>query len=113
MFWLLFLQTFFVLFFYLSRHNSAQLRFQCSRPAGVETCDYHRLVWCPYIPDSTESTSSGSAVDDGSNLMMVTHDSIVSLCLLLSLSVLVYRDFHFPLSVDYYNIFGEVYSLLY
>ena len=40
--------------------------------------DYHRLIWCPYIPDNAESTGSGSQTDDGSMLMLVTHDNIVS-----------------------------------
>jgi len=59
---------------------SAVLRFQCGRPADAVSTDYHRLIWCPYIPDNTESTGSGSQVDDGSMLLMVTHDNIVSFC---------------------------------
>jgi len=70
------------------RACSATLRFQCSRMAGAVSSDYHRLIWCPYIPDNTESTSSGSQTEDGSMLMMVTHDNIVSRCLSLLLQTL-------------------------
>jgi len=59
--------------------DSAELRLQCCRPVGAVSSDYHRLIWCPYIPDNTESTGSGSQTDDGSMLLMVTHDSTVSL----------------------------------
>jgi len=58
--------------------DSAALRFQCCRAVGAVNSDYHRLVWCPYIPDNTESTGSGSQNDDGSVLVMVSHDNIVS-----------------------------------
>ena len=51
-------------------------------PVGAVSSDYHRLIWCPYIPDNTES--SGVQTDDCSMLMLVTHDNIVSPCLSLS-----------------------------
>lgn len=68
---------------------SAALKFQCSRPADSGTSDYHRLIWCPYVPDSTESTGSASPTEDGSVLMMVTHDSIVSLLFFVSFCFIV------------------------
>ena len=63
---------------------STKLLLNIVRPADVTPCDEHRLIWCPYMPeDDEQSTSTGTtldscAVDDAAKLLVLTHGSVVS-----------------------------------
>ena len=64
--------------------RSTKLLLNIVRPADVTPCDEHRLIWCPYMPeDDEQSTSTGTtldscAVDDAAKLLVLTHGSVVS-----------------------------------
>ena len=55
------------------------------RPADVMPCAEHRLIWCPYMPeDDDQSTSTGATLDscptdDAAKLLVLTHGSTVSI----------------------------------
>lgn len=59
------------------------LRLQCNRPPNTVPSDYHRLIWCSYVPDppdtedGAERTNPGGN-DDGAMILVVTHDNIVN-----------------------------------
>ncbi|XP_022111258.1 enhancer of mRNA-decapping protein 4-like isoform X2 [Acanthaster planci] len=44
------------------------------RPPGTHPTDYHRLVWCPYLPDDPTASDSSSISDENSRLLAVTHE---------------------------------------
>jgi enhancer of mRNA-decapping protein 4 len=54
------------------------------RPAGTAPSNNHRLIWCPYIPDDDPSTTDGdsgedSVIDDPSRLLVLTHNGIIEI----------------------------------
>ena len=43
--------------------RSTKLLLNIVRPADVTPCDEHRLIWCPYMPeDDEQSTSTGTTL---------------------------------------------------
>ncbi|ESO82694.1 hypothetical protein LOTGIDRAFT_108799, partial [Lottia gigantea] len=41
------------------------------RPDNTVACEYHRIIWCPYIPDDTDDTISENI--DSSKVLVLTH----------------------------------------
>ena len=60
--------------------SRSTLVLQVNYPEGNPPSNYHRIFWCPYIPEdlSTSSASLNSSDDPGKQLM-VTHGHMVSL----------------------------------
>ncbi|XP_033625573.1 enhancer of mRNA-decapping protein 4-like isoform X2 [Asterias rubens] len=44
------------------------------RPGNTQPSDYHRLVWCPYLPDDPSNSESSSFTEENSRLLAVTHN---------------------------------------
>ncbi|XP_038067603.1 enhancer of mRNA-decapping protein 4-like isoform X2 [Patiria miniata] len=49
-------------------------KLKVTRPATTHPTDYHRLVWCPYLPDDPSASDTSSASDENSRLLAVTHE---------------------------------------
>ncbi|CAH1779762.1 unnamed protein product [Owenia fusiformis] len=52
------------------------LLLQVNRPEGVSPSDYHRVIWCPYIPDEEEYPGE---LDDNSKLLVLTHENVAEM----------------------------------
>ena len=56
---------------------SSELVLQVNREAGSPSSDFHRLIWCPFIPEEDESSGSGEANDEAARLLVLTHGNVV------------------------------------
>ncbi|XP_055955286.1 enhancer of mRNA-decapping protein 4-like [Patella vulgata] len=44
------------------------------RPENTAPSEYHRVIWCPYIPDDSEDTLTDTSNLDSSRVLVLTHD---------------------------------------
>lgn len=47
---------------------------QIIRPHDTIPSDYHRIIWCPYIPEEPCSMDEENSIEDVSKLLVVTHN---------------------------------------
>ncbi|XP_064611108.1 enhancer of mRNA-decapping protein 4-like [Liolophura sinensis] len=45
-----------------------------TRPAGTKMSDFHRVIWCPYIPEDGDDSTTEGSVSDVSKILVLTHD---------------------------------------
>ncbi|XP_072014258.1 enhancer of mRNA-decapping protein 4-like [Amphiura filiformis] len=43
--------------------------------SGTQSSDFHRLMWCPFLPDDPGTSDSSTASNEGSRMLAVTHDN--------------------------------------
>lgn len=49
------------------------------RPEATLVSEYHRVIWCPYIPDDADDSSAtdSSTQDNASRVLVLTNDEMV------------------------------------
>ena len=48
------------------------------RPDGEALSEYHRVIWCPFIPDDCDdSSNTESSTQDASRVLVLTHNEKV------------------------------------
>jgi len=60
---------------------SSQLLLHVQRPETSLVSEYHRVIWCPYIPDDADDSSAtdSSNTDNASRMLVLTNDEQVLL----------------------------------
>ncbi|XP_067139323.1 enhancer of mRNA-decapping protein 4-like isoform X1 [Centruroides vittatus] len=52
---------------------------QIIQPRDTVASDFHRIIWCPYIPEEPCSIDEENSLDDVSKLLVVTHNEKVEI----------------------------------
>jgi len=52
---------------------------QVQRPQSMLVSEFHRVIWCPYIPDDADDSSAtdSSTQDSASRVLVLTNDEKV------------------------------------
>lgn len=49
------------------------------RPSTEQPSEFHRVIWCPFIPDDCDDSSmTESSTQDASRVLVLTHNEKVS-----------------------------------
>ncbi|XP_033125273.1 enhancer of mRNA-decapping protein 4-like isoform X2 [Anneissia japonica] len=53
-----------------------ELKVNLTQDGNNISSDFHRVVWCPYIPEAPSETGSTVSNEEGGRILAVTHDNI-------------------------------------
>ncbi|XP_071959655.1 enhancer of mRNA-decapping protein 4-like [Antedon mediterranea] len=53
-----------------------ELKVNITQAGSNVSSDFHRVVWCPCIPDTPSETGSTISTDEGGRILALTHDNI-------------------------------------
>ena len=56
-----------------------QMLLHVQRPKSTLVSEYHRVIWCPYIPDDIDDSSAteSSSTDNACRMLVLTNDEKV------------------------------------
>lgn len=70
-----------------------QLLLKITRPRGTIPTEYHRVIWCPFIPDDCDDSSvTESSTQDASRVLVLTHGEKVLFNIYLDISCMKSRS---------------------
>lgn len=70
-----------------------QLLLKITRPRGTIPTEYHRVIWCPFIPDDCDDSSvTESSTQDASRVLVLTHGEKVLFNIYMYLDILCIKS---------------------